>query len=116
MGGRAEIDDGQTAMPKANMILYKDALAIRPSMRQGLGHPSDRAFVDRRVRVTIDFAADAAHDALRLAGVLENLQELGKIRLDRVALLYDGPTAAPHGLAEIAIPDQQREFLDPFRR
>ena len=70
MGGRTEIDDGQTAMPKANMILYKDTLAIRPSMRQDRSHPSDRAFVHRRVRVTIDLAADTAHDRSRLDGVL----------------------------------------------
>jgi len=70
VGGRAEIDDGQTAVPEPDMIPYKDALVIRASMRQGLGHSSDRAFVHRRVRVTIDLAADTAHDRSRLNGVL----------------------------------------------
>jgi hypothetical protein len=70
VGGRAEIDDGQTAVPEPDMILYKDALAIRASMRQDCSHPSNRAFVHRRVRVTIDLAADPAHEILLLDGIL----------------------------------------------
>jgi hypothetical protein len=36
-------------------------------MCQRLCHPAERAFIHRRVRITIDFAANAAHDGLRLA-------------------------------------------------
>jgi hypothetical protein len=49
-------------------------------MRQGLGHSSDRAFVHRRVRVTIDLAADTAHDSLVFQGVLKSLREVPEAR------------------------------------
>jgi hypothetical protein len=82
MAGRGQVDDGQPSVAEPDHCVRVATLAIRPAMRNRIGHATDD---DSRhcLAVEGDHSCNAAHTGVRLAATARAMKAPGALRRKR---------------------------------